>query len=112
MSAILYLNDPRRFAKTGSGQRLGKVEKRLTFLQALETYQCHDPTSRDKCPTNPSTDIGGLMAVLPRLIGATRQRNKTKRNAAGLGFAMLVHLVESFSIVCPDRLGTNTRKKV
>lgn len=36
--------------------------------QALETYQCHDPTSRTKCPTNPSTDISGLMAVLPRLI--------------------------------------------
>ena len=36
--------------------------------QALETYQCKDPTSRANCPTNPSTDIAGLMAVLPRLI--------------------------------------------
>jgi hypothetical protein len=36
--------------------------------QALETYQCPDPTSRDRCPTDASTDIAGLMAVLPRLI--------------------------------------------
>lgn len=36
--------------------------------QALETYQCSDPTSRANCPSNPSTDIAGLMAVLPRLI--------------------------------------------
>jgi alpha-L-fucosidase 2 len=36
--------------------------------QALETYQCKDPTSRANCPANPSTDIAGLMAVLPRLI--------------------------------------------
>ena len=93
------LKRPRTFAKTGSGQTyMGKVEKRLTFLQALETYQCHDPTSRDKCPTNPSTDIGGLMAVLPRLIGATRQRNETKRNSAWLCDAVLfVENVRSFA---------------
>ena len=36
--------------------------------QALETYQCKDPTSRATCPTNPTTDVAGLMAVLPRLI--------------------------------------------
>jgi hypothetical protein len=36
--------------------------------QALETYQCPDPTSREHCPTDASTDIAGLMAVLPRLI--------------------------------------------
>ena len=37
----------------------GKVD--MWPAQALETYQCHDPTSRTGCPTNPSTDIGGLM---------------------------------------------------
>jgi hypothetical protein len=36
--------------------------------QALETYQCADSTSREDCPSNPSNDIAGLMAVLPRLI--------------------------------------------
>eukprot|EP00040_Diaphanoeca_grandis_P035429 m.222904 g.222904 ORF g.222904 m.222904 type:complete len:925 (-) comp33386_c2_seq2:269-3043(-) len=36
--------------------------------QALETYQCGNPTSRADCPSNPTTDISGLMAVLPRLI--------------------------------------------
>lgn len=36
--------------------------------QALETYQCPDPTSRSKCGTNPSTDISGLQAVLTRLL--------------------------------------------
>ena len=36
--------------------------------QALETYQCLDPTSRADCPSNPTTDLSGLMAVLPRLI--------------------------------------------
>ena len=30
--------------------------------------RCKDPTSRSECGTNPSTDIAGLMAVLPRLI--------------------------------------------
>ena len=39
--------------------------------QALETYQCADPTSRAACPTNPTTDVAGLMAVLPRLLAAT-----------------------------------------
>lgn len=41
---------------------------RTRIAQALETYQCPDPHSRESCPTNPSTDIAGLMAVLPRLI--------------------------------------------
>merc|ERR1719506_1440765 len=36
--------------------------------QALETHQCPDPTSRSKCPTNPSTDVAGLRAVLTRLL--------------------------------------------
>jgi alpha-L-fucosidase 2 len=38
--------------------------------QALETYQCGDPSgkSRANCPSNPSTDIGGLKSVLPKLI--------------------------------------------
>ena len=36
--------------------------------QALETYQCIDPTNRSTCPSNPTTDVAGLMAVLPRLI--------------------------------------------
>ena len=45
----------------------GKID--MWPAQALETYQCHDPTSRTKCPTNPSTDIGGLRSVLPKLIG-------------------------------------------
>jgi hypothetical protein len=47
--------------------------------QALETYGCHNFTggsathgqgspTRETCVTNPSTDIAGLMAVLPRLI--------------------------------------------
>jgi hypothetical protein len=44
----------------------GKID--MFPSQALETYQCPDPTSRLKCGTNPSTDIAGLMAVLPRLI--------------------------------------------
>lgn len=44
----------------------GKID--MWPAQALETYQCHDPTSRASCPTNPSTDIGGLLSVLPRLI--------------------------------------------
>ena len=44
----------------------GKID--MFPAQALETYQCPDPTKRDGCPTNPSTDIGGLMSVLPRLI--------------------------------------------
>ena len=37
--------------------------------QALETYQCLDPTSRTTCPTDAPTDIAGLASVLPRLIG-------------------------------------------
>eukprot|EP01052_Picozoa_sp_SAG31_P029884 SAG31_NODE_3012_length_4788_cov_2.735125_3_plen_366_part_00 len=48
--------------------------------QALETWGCHNVTggsenrgmvgvpTRDTCMTNPSTDISGLMAVLPRLL--------------------------------------------
>ena len=38
--------------------------------QALEGYECGDPSgkSRGNCPSNPSTDIGGLMALLPKLI--------------------------------------------
>jgi len=36
--------------------------------QALETYQCPDPSSRAKCGTNPSTDISGLGAVLARAL--------------------------------------------
>eukprot|EP01044_Picomonas_judraskeda_P020574 COSAG03_NODE_4613_length_1489_cov_60.319424_2_plen_169_part_00 len=48
--------------------------------QALETWGCHNFTggsetgahagtpTRDTCMTNPSTDIAGLMAVLPRLL--------------------------------------------
>merc|ERR1719356_1242234 len=44
----------------------GKID--MWPAQALETYQCPDPTSRDTCPTNPTTDIAGLMAVLPRLL--------------------------------------------
>ena len=36
--------------------------------QALETYQCTDPTSRANCPSNPTTDLSGLLAVLPRLL--------------------------------------------
>lgn len=44
----------------------GKID--MWPAQALETYQCHDPTSRANCPSNPSTDIGGLMSVLPKLI--------------------------------------------
>ncbi len=46
----------------------GKVD--MLPSQALETYQCLDPADRKKCGTNPSTDIAGLMAVLPRLIAA------------------------------------------
>lgn len=38
------------------------------LTQALETWQCPDPTSRLSCPTNPSTDISGMQAVLSRLI--------------------------------------------
>ncbi len=30
--------------------------------------QCDNPSNRNKCPTNPSTDIAGLMSVLPRLL--------------------------------------------
>jgi len=47
--------------------------------QALETYQCHDPTSRSSCPTNPTTDIAGLMAVLPRLMGLPTESVVTKQ---------------------------------
>lgn len=36
--------------------------------QGLETHQCPDPTSRQKCATNPSTDLSGLHAVLTRLL--------------------------------------------
>ena len=36
--------------------------------QALETYQCFEPSSRSKCGTNPSTDIAGLGAVLSRAL--------------------------------------------
>ena len=51
----------------------GKID--MFPSQALETYQCPDPENRNNCGTNPSTDIGGLMAVLPRLI-ATAQAAK------------------------------------
>jgi len=37
----------------------GKID--MFPSQALETYQCLDPSSRNKCGTNPSTDIAGLM---------------------------------------------------
>jgi hypothetical protein len=36
--------------------------------QALETYQCPDPSSRTHCATNPSTDVSGLGAVLARAL--------------------------------------------
>jgi len=45
--------------------------------QALETYQCTDPSKRESCPANPSTDIAGLMAILPRLIGLPQEANVT-----------------------------------
>ena len=44
----------------------GKID--MFPSQALETYQCPNPEDRKNCGTNPSTDIAGLMAVLPRLI--------------------------------------------
>ena len=47
-----------RFPKTDAH---GKTD--MWPAQALETYQCADPTSRANCPSNPSTDIAGLMAV-------------------------------------------------
>ena len=53
-----------RFPNTNS--TTGKID--FFPAQALETYQCPTPTSRDGCPTNPSADIGGLMSVLPRMI--------------------------------------------
>ena len=43
----------------------GKID--MWPAQALETYQCKDLSSRDGCPSNPSTDIGGLMSVLPKV---------------------------------------------
>ena len=50
--------------------------------QALETYQCHDPTSRSSCPANPSTDVGGLMAVLPRLLALPASATTAAQHAA------------------------------
>lgn len=54
--------------------RTGKID--MWPSQALETYGCHNFSgaeggglpSRTTCMTNPSTDIAGLMAVLPRLL--------------------------------------------
>lgn len=51
--------------------------------QALETYQCKDPSSRASCPSNPSTDIAGLMAVLPRLIALPDSAGVTAAQRAG-----------------------------
>jgi hypothetical protein len=53
-----------RFPNTNAST--GKID--FFPAQALETYQCPDPTDRNGCPTNPSTDIGGLMSVLPRMV--------------------------------------------
>ena len=39
-----------RFPKKDSG---GKTD--MFPAQALETYQCKDPTSRTNCPSNPSS---------------------------------------------------------
>ena len=52
-----------RFPHTDSN---GKTD--MWPAQALETYQCLQPGSRFQCITNPSTDIAGLMSVLPKLI--------------------------------------------
>jgi hypothetical protein len=59
--------------------------------QALETYQCPDPTSRKGCNTNPSTDIGGLMSVLPKLIAlpASSGATDTQRAAWKAQLALL-----------------------
>lgn len=48
--------------------RRGKTD--MFPAQALEGYECGDPSgkSRGNCPSNPSTDIGGLMSLLPKLI--------------------------------------------
>merc|ERR1719469_1256034 len=52
-----------RFPNTDSS---GKIDMWPT--QALETYQCTDPTSRSNCPGNVAIDIAGLQAVIGRLL--------------------------------------------
>jgi len=58
--------------------RKGKMD--MWPSQALETYQCKDPTSRSDCPTNPTTDISGLMAVLPRRLSPLPDHGTLKAN--------------------------------
>ncbi len=55
--------------------------------QALETWQCADPSARDACVTNPSTDIAGLMAVLPRLLALPDALANASQRAAWTALA-------------------------
>lgn len=66
--------------------------------QALETWGCHNFTggsemggrvgapTRNTCMTNPSTDIAGLMAVLPRLLGLPKHTTTAAMRASWEAF--------------------------
>ena len=66
----------------------GKID--MWPAQALETWGCHNFTgaegggapTRQSCITNPSTDIAGLMAVLPRLIALPSTLTTAAQRAA------------------------------
>eukprot|EP00937_MAST-01D_sp_MAST-1D-sp2_P000388 g388.t1 len=57
-----------RYYATRYAKRDAQGKLDMWPAQVLETYQCHDPTSRSACPTNPSTDVAGLRAVLTRAL--------------------------------------------